>query len=387
MTLTVRLETIAPGQGLFRIGGVETRAGTLELAIQRNLDDRYLGAGGVWQATPHWHSMPEVATDGGELRVPVGPEIVDAIAGASNMALRILVRGDGDEASAILRVKGHLLGSPAARALARSEARLAPSPEPDLELALDLELLGEPGAPAPERAESGRGSRTLPAGLLFLVLIGAAGIGVWQLGWLDEWLRPEAPETPQDTLAHGVAGQGVSESDPTSETQQQAPAESVRTKPTQGVTEAQHPGGAPEPEALRGIALARTFLADKPHAAAIHAEAKTQEQAGDCDAAMVLYNRAAQSDPKLASSLARRFDPQGFGARGCIESPDATAASLWYRAAAEAGDTAAQRRLGAMLIERETSGPLFEDGIRWLRRAAQGGDRESKDILAKLGQL
>lgn len=384
MALTARLETITPGQGIFRIAGTEAQGETLELAVQRNLDDRYLGANHTWQTTPHWHSLTGVQSHGGELRVPVGPEIVDPVAGASNMALRVLVRVNGGEASAVLRTKGHLLGSPAARELEPSEPLLAPSPEPELEL--DLELPGERRETPPETLTQGRGSRTLRPGLLFLALIVAAGIGTWQLGWLDEWLRPETLETAQKPSAHGVAGQGAPVDDRTLEPEQDAPSELLTAESAQNSADALPPAGAPELEASRGIELARKFLASNPKARAIQAKAESQEQAGDCDAAMVLYNRAAQVDPQLASALARRFDPQGFDGRGCVEAHDATAASLWYREAAEAGDTAAQRRLGQMLIEQETSGPLFEDGIRWLRLAAQGGDPEAKEVLVKLGK-
>ena len=387
MALTARLETIAPGQGLFRIAGIEAPGEMLELAIQRNLDDRYLGTNQAWQTTPHWHSMPGVQFQGGELRVPVGPEIFDEVAAASNMALRVLVRAHGDEASAVLRIKGHLLGSPAAREMVPPEPGQAPSPEPDLGRQRDLETLGELRETPPESPVNGRGSRALRAGLLILAVVVGAGIGAWQLGWLDQWRRPAESETPRDASAHDVAGPGVSEIEATLEPEQEAPAESVRNKPAQTGADIQPPAPPPEPEGLLGVERARAFLADDPHAAAIHAEAVRRERAGDCDAAMVLYNRAAEADTQFASALARRFDPQGFVSRGCIEAHDATTASLWYREAADAGDMAAQRRLGQMLIERETSGPVFEDGIRWLRLAARAGDAEAKELLAKLKKL
>lgn len=382
MSLTARLETNAPGQGTFRIGGIETEGEILGLAVQRNLDDRYLGAQQNWQTTPHWHSLPGLQRHGSEMSVAVGHEIVDPVAAASSMALRIIIRVGGDELSAVLRVKGRLLGSPAARVLEPTEPMLVPCPEPDLEL--DLELPGEERETPPESPAKGRRALALGTGLLFLVLMSAAGIGAWQLGWLDDWLQPKVR---QEVLAQIVAGEDASAADATLGPERETSPEAQATAPalSGGVTLPQ--SGALETQTLRGIELARAFLTNNPDAPAIQAEAERREQAGDCDAAMVLYNHAAQADPALASAVARRFDPQGFDARGCVEAHDATAAALWYGEAADAGDTTAQRRLGQMLIEREASGPLFEDGIRWLRLAAKAGDREAKDILAKLGKL
>jgi TPR repeat protein len=138
---------------------------------------------------------------------------------------------------------------------------------------------------------------------------------------------------------------------------------------------------------LRGVELARAFLAENPSPQAIQDQGEDQEQAGDCDAALVLYNRAANADAGFALTLARRFDPEGFVGQGCIQAPDAINASVLYEAPAGAGDTAAQRRLGQILVDREDSGPLFEAGVRWLRLAAQAGDQEAQRLLSRLREL
>lgn len=376
MLLSVRLETRAPGQGVFRFSGIEVPGAALALAVQRNLDDKYLGEGQVWQTTPHWHRLTGICREGGEQTASVGPEILDPVAAASNMALRVLVRTDAGEASGILRIKGHLLGSPAAR---EPDAAMPPvdfAPEPDLGLELDLEFPGETRGPPPELAAEGGRSRGLTAGLFILVLA-AAGIGSWHLGWLDQWVPSDISDLRPETPAPEDQSQGAANPDAIAEPVQNLPARASSAYPAE-LRDVRNG------EALRGVELARAFLETKPTPGAIQSEAERQEQAGDCDAAMVLYNRAAQTEPRLASAFAGLLDPQGFDRRGCIEAPDKTAATLWYRAAAEADDTSAMRRLGQLLIERETSGPLFEDGVRWLRRAAHAGDPEARAILAKM---
>ncbi len=381
MPLNIRLETTAPGQGLFRIAGFQAPGDDQELAIQRNLDDRYLGEGQAWQVTPHWHRLPGVVAGDGELSVHAGPQIIDPVAAASHMALRVLVRRGAAEESGVLRITGHLLGSPAARGTGNSDPLLAEVTEPDLEL--DLELFGERREPPPEPPTPSRRVVGPLAALLLLVLIVGAGIGVWQLGWLDRWI---VRETPPESLVEPVPDQVAAETGLTPETAAREPPAPPRAE-SSAVGAKSVPSAGDEPEVLRGIELARAFLAANPTPEEIQAQAERREQVTDCDAAMVLYNRAAQADPRLAASLANRLDPQGFAAGGCIQAPDTTAASLWYREAADAGDPAAQRRLGQLLIASESSGPLFEDGVRLLRRAAQSGDREAKDLLVRLGKL
>lgn len=386
MALTIWLETTGPGQGLFRISGIEAPGGSLELAIQRNLDDKYLGNGQLWQITPHWHWLPGVESGDGESSVRAGPEIVDPVAAASNMALRVLVRAQGQEASCVLRIKRHLLGSPAARALDDTELRLDPTPEP--ELALDLELLSEPREPVPAPADAGR-PRGLLVGMLLLALVVAAGIGAWQLGWLDPWLAPEIE--PRTALSESPPEQGAVEAglvpDPIPGTSPDTDSAASSTSPIEDAKEPQLPSEVPEATPLRGVELARAFLSGNPTPPAIQAEAELQEQDRDCDAAMVLYNHAAQADEQYALALGRRLDPEGFQVQPCTQAADPITAAVWYQEAASAGDPTAQRRLGQLLIERESSGPLFEDGIRWLSQAAQAGDREAKELLAKLGKL
>jgi hypothetical protein len=386
MTPSVRLETTGPGQGIFRIAGIEAPGGTLELAIQRNLDDKYLGDGRVWQATPHWRWLPGVETDGGELTVAVGPEIIDPVAAASTTALRVFVRAGGETISGVLRTRGHLLGSPAALPPdAHAEPRAAEAPEPALEL--DLELLAEPPDPVPEPVSSRRRLRgPFSALLLFVGLICALGILAWQLGWLDSWLGSAPAETAQ-----------VGRTDKGQETEARldsgVPRTAVGTATREEASEAAVASGhaPPSPDApaapvLTGVELARGLLEGNPDPSVLYAEAERREKSADCDAAMVLYNRAAEADPALALALARRYDPDGFRGGPCIGSADALTAAVWYEAAADAGDPPAQRRLGQLLVERETSGPVFEAGVAWLRKAARAGDPKARDLLSSLAK-
>lgn len=382
MALTIRLQSSGPGQGVFLISGISAGDKTLELAIQRNLDDKYLGEVQAWQATPHWHAPLDIDSSDEGLGIRVGPEIIDAVTAPSNMALRVFVRWDGQEDSGVLRIKGHMLGSPAALPADVLSGPEDPTPDPDP----DFSLMAEPrqeamSEPTPSPRPRSRAGLWV---ILLLALVCVAGVTAWQLGWLDPWFPPEPPMTEAQPALEGVP-QEIQETAPgeattTTEATTDLPAvsgESVETKvPT---------ADGPPAKTVTGVDLVRAFLKGGPTPRAQYAEAEKQEQAGDCDAAMILYNRAAQADSAIALDLARRYDPRTHDAQSCIKAPDLSTATLLYEEAARAGDPSARRRLGQILVKLEASGPVFEDGIRWLQQAAQGGDEEARGLLKTLG--
>ena len=126
------------------------------------------------------------------------------------------------------------------------------------------------------------------------------------------------------------------------------------------------------------------MLAEHKTPAEVFDRALRAEQAGDCDAAVVLFNDAANKSPEMAGQLARRYDPVTFTADGCFEQADEPYAIIYYGDAANAGITSAQRRLGLLMTGRERSGPTFERGLEWLRQAADGGDPEARRRLDEL---
>jgi TPR repeat protein len=109
------------------------------------------------------------------------------------------------------------------------------------------------------------------------------------------------------------------------------------------------------------------------------------EREGDCEAAMIVYQLAAQSDSEAAGRYARRYDPDTFEPSGCISAADAETAAYWYEAAAKAGDVNAQRQLGKILVEKYPSGVMRDQGESWLKRAAQAGDEQARALIDELG--
>jgi TPR repeat protein len=148
----------------------------------------------------------------------------------------------------------------------------------------------------------------------------------------------------------------------------------------QRVEQASSEAAATEP-APAGRAFVQGLLAQKPAAQALYNAAETREAAADCEAAVLLYERAANADPGVAGRVARRYDPGDFRPSPCIPSPDLQSALVWYEDAARAGHTWAQRRLGRLLTGQKRSGILYEEGRDWLARAAAGGDEEARRIL------
>lgn len=75
----------------------------------------------------------------------------------------------------------------------------------------------------------------------------------------------------------------------------------------------------------------------------------------------------------------------GDFADGFVLPVDTRAAVDWYRRASESGHVTAQFNLGCMLIEGEGCDPDREEGVRWLQKAARGGDQQAGAYLAGLG--
>jgi len=109
-------------------------------------------------------------------------------------------------------------------------------------------------------------------------------------------------------------------------------------------------------------------------------------QAGDCEAAIGLFTDAAKRDAMLAGRLGQRYDPADFQPRPCFAGPNPDSAQVWYQRAAEGGIPAAQRRYAQLLLAEADAGPVFQDAIAWLRKAAAAGDTQAADQLAALQQ-
>jgi len=332
MPLNPFLQPNGPGRGLLRIEGRMGPAESVALAIQRN-DGRYLGVDGSWQATPHWHPQFSAEPDADGLRIELGPALIDGIVALHGQPLLLALRLDGHEDRGVLRVRGSLIGSNAAAPA--GDSTLTPE-QPrtssarsgangDDELLLDHVDIDDI-APLPRSRK--RWPLVLGGGLVVLLL--SAGVAAWSLGWLDQLLAPRTAETPPE----------------------------------------QPQGFLPSPDtSLTGRAFAVDFLAEGPSGDAVFAAAEARAEAGDCDAALILYARAADADPTVSTAVAQLYDPASFAQGGCIDEANEEMALEHYRVAAEAGVPAAMRRAGEILIGRAESGPVYDEGRDWLQRA------------------
>ena len=367
MALNCKLTGGRPGEGEIEVTGSMLSGDVFELAVQRSTDERYLGARSTWQTTPYWHRVERIAAEPGSIRLMARAGIIDGLLGSVGAALRVLLRAGGREEQGMLRVKG-LLGSEAA-----DQTRIMPPRRIEEETPAPLELPPQLAAPAPALAPPPR--RRAWRLLSLLVVLAAAGLsGAWYLGWLGSWLRPVTQ--PPETIAKVEPGEAPKElSPPTPQAPAPGPpAPAERTSPT------------PAPPAAKGLARARELLATGPSPQSMYQHARQWDQAGDCEAAVPLYARAAGADPAVAAEVAHHYDPEGFKPSPCIEEPDEGNAALWYEDAARAGDPKAQGRLGAILTARAASGPIHDDGIEWLRKAAEAGNARAKQQLSDLGQ-
>lgn len=361
MPLKLALESAGPGRGLLHVEGLVEPAESVSLAIQRN-NGRYLGPDGDWQPTPYWHPQFSVAPGAKGLRIELGPLLMDGIIALHGAPLMLSLRIDGLEDRGVVRVRGTLVGSDAAALEPEEPTRILRRIDTGLEPPPALATSPEREGAAVTSAAPGSDAQASPAPrrLRWLVLLGLALI-LLLAGAAAAWYF----DLPQRFFT---------DDGPASEPQE----------PPGGLTDTSEPGSsfALSPEsALTGLQFVVEYLADDPSPNAILAEAEARAQAGDCDAALLLYSRAAQADPALGVSVARLFDVETYRPGGCIDAANEDTALEYYRSAAEAGQPEAMRRAGEILTARATSGPLYEEGAEWLRRAAlapTAGDRSQR---------
>ncbi len=367
MALKIELKGTTPGFAELAITGGGSDPGPIEIAIQRNQDENYLAQGETWQVTPYWHSISSVVeTTDGSL-VSVGSEIVDPIVASAGMMFLAQVRSAGINGQQVMKLTGRVLGSGAAGPGQGDE----PSPtqlEPQ-----EPTLTPPPPPPPPPPGGSKMGLWIALALLLLALAVGAA----WYLGLFGNRSEP-VPEP--ELLADPVLDTPVPE----------------QTEKTEEVEEIGEAGQAsplvnPQPPAqqsLIGRARAQALLRSNPPPTpeSILSAAAEWENTGDCEAAIIVLNSAAAVDVTASRLLAERYDPASFSEDGCIEAPDAETAIYWYEQPADQGDLTAQSRLGLLLTERTTSGPLYERGLGYLRKASESGDSAAGARLSKLGE-
>ena len=368
MALKLQLTGERPGYGRLHIENLAA-TGELQFSFQRSSDRHFLGTGQQWQATAHWHAVGGVESDSSGCSCLLGPDIVDGLLPSSNDAILVSVQGEGISDKGMMRTASSLLGSraegstPQPESVTGGEITDEASDEVGDEIIIDP-IVEEPPVPPPPAA----GKRWRWMLLAALVLL-AALFAAWYFGLL------KLPGLPGGDA--GTATDRVTEAEISQDT---------------GITEEDTTIVEPEPEpepapVLQGRPRAQAYLVGEPRPApqAMFDQAADWEREDDCEAAMIVYQLAAQSDAGVAARYAYLYDPDTFEASACIKNADAETAAYWYEEPAAAGDVNAQRQLGKLLVGSHDSGVLRDQGESWLGRAAQAGDSEASALLEKLG--
>jgi len=380
MALKLQLTGERPGYGRLLIENLAAE-GELQFSFQRSSDRYFLGTGQQWQATAHWHAVGGVEADSGGCSCQLGPDIIDGLLPSSNDAILLSVQGGGISDKGMLRTASSLLGSSAEGSTPQTvPVTHTETPEPEGNVPRGQESTDEvteettggtivdPVVESPAQSSPASSRRWLWILLAVLVLL-AALFATWYFGVLKLPGLPDG-DIGKDTVTEPEISQdtGITEEDMTS----------IEPEPE------------PEPEpasTLKGRPRAQAYLAGEPRPApqAMFDQAADWEREGDCEAAMIVYQMAAQSAADVAARYAYLYDPDTFKASACINNADPDTAAYWYEAPAGAGDVNAQRQLGKILVGNHDSGALRDQGETWLRRAAQAGDSEASALLEKLG--
>lgn len=131
----------------------------------------------------------------------------------------------------------------------------------------------------------------------------------------------------------------------------------------------------------------RRLVASNPEPAAAKAEAdKLAKKAALLDCQFLLYRYAAdKGDNGSARVLGTFYDPDTWSKeKSPLPAPNPMEAARWHKQAAEAGDAESQYRYGMLLKLGRTDAPDGpEQGLAWLRKAAEQGNALAKEELAR----
>lgn len=372
MPLQIAFEAADADRGALCVRGLPAVWPEVLVAVQRRADDRYLTIHGRWDATASWYPCPRLDSADAAPRFALGAPLTAGIAAAAGTGLLVHLRRGGFTDLGPLALPG-LAPQAAAPASSPSEAPptgpmlTAPPQPPDPaptrhagagrpperpSSAFPRPAAAPPSDPRPARvgtADPGRsaaGTAPAPARRHRLLHLGAAALPVLGGGILLWWYLSTGQVDP-------------------------AP-----RPPTVAATR-----GGPTGKALF-LELQGQDLTPRD----LFGHAEGRAQAGDCEAAIGLFVDAAKRDPALAQDLAKRFDPDGFQPSPCFAAPNPDRAQVWYERAAQAGIPLAQRRYAELLLDEAAGGPVYQDAITWLRKAAAAGDAAAARRLMDLQQ-
>ncbi|SNB55805.1 hypothetical protein SAMN07250955_101501 [Arboricoccus pini] len=152
-----------------------------------------------------------------------------------------------------------------------------------------------------------------------------------------------------------------------------------------GKGEVEQAATQPPPVAADSVPLtldgARGYISQKkPNGEDAAREAKRFADAGQADAAFLLYRRAAQEgDVPSMLTIARMYDPQSFKpGQGPVAKADPDEASTWYEKAADKGNAEAMQRLGTLLKDPQITRPdAAERATYWAQKAADAAKAQA----------
>ncbi|MGQ0697109.1 MAG: tetratricopeptide repeat protein [Panacagrimonas sp.] len=382
MPVSIKLQESdnGPGFGLLKIVGWTQPGSGSSMAIIRNQDRKYLGIDGQWSATPVWHPLTGIGSESGTLTGEVGPRVIDPLLASGSAVYMAQLQADsGAKDQSMLQLDKTILGSTARGAgappisvtgsgfiIGRSAPpppppppppEPEPQPEPEPVVMPEPEALPPPPLPPP-LPEPSPSKLWLWLLLLALIILAVTGYLAWKKGLLAQFMPGGAVES--------------------------VPAPEPSPEKGAGKAEAIGPCDVAMMANQAELEFVGACLATSPSGKDIVRIAEAAVAADRCEAARRLFVHVAQGgDADAALVYARMFDPQTSGKRKCVEA-DPDTASYWYKAPADGGNVEAQRQLGKLLVQMHASGIERDQGIAYLKSAAEAGDADAKAQLEKV---
>ena len=390
--------------------------------MQRLDDQRYLTVHSRWDTAPSWHPCARAGADSeeGAVRFAAAPSLVAGIRAAAGARLQVSVRrGDfSDSGPLVVSDPGAVHASapsdlaidspfedptalpvpsgnsawsdnpepgqsaalpqaPVAAGTEASDLTWTSAPLPEAALPLEPTMRSAPVEPQTVRPRTGT-LRWLSLLIVVLVVLATLGLGIRALVWKSapdsEPAKPAPSPAPMSRVPEPPQPAATSKPPLPSE---HIPTREIPKAPDRTPTSDSGPSGKALYLELKGKNLSPQDLFDRGEQA---------DRTGDCEAAIRLLIDAAKRAPGLAERLARRYDPEGFEPTPCFPQAKPDSAIVWYQNAAEQDIPAAQRRYGELLLGEATSGPIYQDAVDWLRKAASAGDEAAARRLDALGE-
>lgn len=357
-----------PGYALLRISELDASPDGLTISIQRQQGpDSHLADDG-WRRTEAWLQPAQVVRIKGILEFQLGPEICDRLAGIATIRLRVKEPDIGVVGTTVVAWPQMLTSGAVdlssrdhddtVRLRGRAPEPPPPPPAPPFELPPEPEPAPMPDLraerePFPDETGGGR-TKWLIAAVIVLLLAGGGYFAY------SNYIQPHEEQTASTEPA--TASAPTPPSPPAASPAPIAPKKSVR----ETVAE---------------------YLATNPTPEAMLAKAKDFADAGDMNAAFLVWRRAAETGNAPAQvELASFYDPLTMPPKAGF-TPDGARAADWYERAALAGNAEAQRKFGLLLAKGGAGLPADQGRAKsWLQQAAAQNDAEAKKALETMSK-